>query len=170
MKGMQRLWKKSLFLSSLCFVLAEESQRINPDNALLAGLISDIGIIPLLHFAEQSIDQPSFKEIEAAIPFLRGPVGALVLHTLGFTEELTKIPIYAEEWFYDSGSQLSLIDIVVLAKLHSLFGTGRAADLPYINSVPAYGKFKSGQLDPDFSLSVLQKAQSRISAAMKILL
>lgn len=171
MKGMQNLWKNSLYVSSLSFILAQEcSNQINPEDALLAGLVCDIGAIPLLHFAEQFPEHyPSFDELQASMPFLRAPVGALMLHTLGFPEQLVNIPHQAENWLYDSGEQLSLIDIVILAKLHSYFGSKNARNLPHINSIPAYSKLNQGQLDPDFSLGILQKAQHRIHAAMQML-
>jgi HD-like signal output (HDOD) protein len=170
MKGMQTLWKNSLYVSSLSFVLAQECSNINPEDALLAGLIADIGAIPLLHFAEQFPDEyPSFQELNDSLPFLRAPVGALVLHTLGFSEQMTNIPHHAENWLYDSGPDITLDDIVILAKLHSYFGSGKARNLPYINSIPAYSKLKDGKLNPDFSLNVLQKAQLRINAAMHML-
>ncbi len=133
MKAMQKLWQKSLYVSSLSFVLAQECSTVNPEDALLAGLISDIGVIPLLHFAEQYPDQyPDLSELEDSIPYLRAPVGALMLHTLGFSKELSNIPHLAENWVYDSGDTLSLADIVILAKLHSYFGSKKAKDLPYI--------------------------------------
>lgn len=170
MKGMQTLWKNSLYVSSLSFVLAQECSKLNPEDALLAGLICDIGAIPLLHFAEQFPEQyPSFEELQNSLPFLRAPVGALVLHTLGFPEQLSNIPHLAENWLYDSGDKLTLADIVILAKLHSYFGSNKARNLPYINTVPAYCKLSEGRLDPDFSLGVLQKAQNRIHAAMQLL-
>lgn len=170
MKGMLGLWKNSLYVSSLSFVLAQECSNINPEDALLAGLIADIGAIPLMHYAEQFPDGgPSFAELEAALPYLRGPVGALTLHTLGFPDSLGNIPFYAENWLYDSGSMLTVTDIVILAKLHSYFGTGAARDLPFINSIPAYSKLIHGKLNPDFSLMVLKKAQSRVHAAMNFL-
>ncbi|MBD9354558.1 HDOD domain-containing protein [Methylomonas albis] len=170
MKGMQALWKNSLYVSSLSFVLAQECSNINPEDALLGGLIADIGAIPLLHFAEQSPDGgPSFLELQAALPYLRGPVGMLMLHTLGFPEQLGNIPHQAENWLYDSGPELTMTDIVILAKLHSYFGSGNARDLPYINSIPAYSKLSNGKLNPDFSLMVLQKAQARVNAAMHLL-
>ncbi len=171
MKGMHAIWKSSLFVSSLSFVLAQEcSSTINPEDALLAGLIADIGAIPLLHFAEQSPDQyPGLAELEASLPYLRGPVGALVLHTLGFSGDLVDIPHHAENWHYDSGEELTLTDIVILAKLHSYFGSKNAKDLPYINSIPAYAKIKDRKLDADFSLTVLHRAQHRINVAMQLL-
>lgn len=170
MQGMQKLWRNSLYLSSLCFVLAEEFSNINPEDALLAGLICDIGAIPLLHFAEQFPEQyPNLTELEASLPFFKGPVGSLVLHTLGFSAELSNIPLQAEDWFYDSGEQLTITDIVILAKLHSYFGNKKAKGLPYINTVPAYSKIPQGKLDADFSFTILNKAQKRIQAILHLL-
>lgn len=144
-KGMQNLWKKSLHISCLSFVLASETKTINPEDALLAGLVCDIGVIPLLHFAEQASDEhPQFKDLEIAIPYFKAPIGSLVLHTLGFPEELSAIPHHAEDWLYDGGDELTLTDIVILAKLHSLISTKDTKDLPYINSIPAYSKLSNG--------------------------
>jgi len=171
MEKMQTLWKNSLYVSSLSFVLAQENGTINPEDALLAGLVSDIGTIPILHFAEQNPDEyPNLDVLESAIPFLNPSVGTLVLHTLGFSTELAGIPKHAEDWFYESeGDKLNLIDIVILAKLHSYFGTNRAKEIPYMNSIPAYTKLKNSKLTPDFSLDVLHKAKQRIHAAMNFL-
>jgi len=171
MEEMQTVWKNSLYVSSLSFVLAQEDGSVNPEDALLAGLVCDIGTIPILHFAEQHPDEyPNLDVLEAAIPFLSPPVGSLVLHTLGFTSELAGIPKYAEDWFYESdGDKLSLVDIVILAKLHSYFGTNRAKEIPYMNSIPAYAKLRNGKLTPDFSLDVLHRAKHRIHAAMNFL-
>ena len=171
MEKMQSLWKNSLYISSLSFILAQENGTVNPEDALLAGLVSDIGIIPILHFAEQYPSQyPNLEVLESAIPFLSPPVGSLVLHTLGFAPELASIPKYAEDWFYDSGNdQLDLTDIVILAKLHSYFGTSRAKEIPYLNSIPAYTKLKNHKLTPDFSLDILHRAKYRINALMNFL-
>lgn len=176
---MQQTWKQSIMMSSLCFVLAEEVDNVNPEEALLAGLICDIGIIPLLHFAEQqiveqhqqkpTIEPPNLQNIIQTLPYLRAPLGKLVLNTLGFTEEFAEIPFNAENWFYDSGDKTQLIDIVILAKLHSYLGTEKAKELPHINAIPAYSKLKNGKLDPDFSLSLLHKAHQRINDTMNIL-
>ena len=171
MEKMQTLWKNSLYVSSLSFVLAQENGTVNPEDALLAGLVSDIGTIPILHFAEQNPDEyPNLDILDSAIPFLSPSVGSLVLHTLGFAPELASIPQYAEDWFYESeGDKLNLVDIVILAKLHSYFGTSRAKEIPYLNSIPAYAKLTNSKLTPDFSLDILQKANHRINAAMNFL-
>lgn len=170
MSKMQQLWKKSLHVSSLSFVLAKEAGGVNPEDALLAGLICDIGAIPLIHFAEQHPESyPNLDDLQLVMPYLNPPVGSLVLHTLGFAKEITEIPKHAEDWYYESDSdKLTLIDVVILAKLHSYFGTPRAKELPFINSIPAYAKLKNGKLNADFSLDILVKAQQRIDEAMSM--
>lgn len=170
MKGMRQQWMNCVLLASLCFVLAQESGEVAPEDAMLAGLIADIGAIPIMQLAaEAGKDAPPFEAIEATLPLFLAPVGARVLRNLEFSQELCNIPQLAENWLYDSGAKLTLADIVILAKLHSYFGSGKALELPYINTIPAYGKLRKGELGPDFSLSVLHEAQHRIYAAMQLL-
>ena len=172
MAAMQNLWRRSLYVACLSFVLAEEVGSINSEDALLAGLISDIGVIPLLRFADQyPEEQADITQLEAAVPFIRGPVGALMLNSLGFgfSDELISVQLHSEDWLYDSGGELSLIDIVILAKLHSYYGSQKTHKLPFINTIPAYARLKNGKLTPDFSLNVLRQANQRIKAAIAVL-
>jgi HD-like signal output (HDOD) protein len=171
MLKMKYLWQKSVYVSSLSFVLAQESGVVNPEDALLAGLICDIGAIPLINFAEKNAEHaPSLSELQSAIPHLNANVGAFVLQRLDFSDELVEIPKHSENWYYESGHDaLTLSDVVILAKFHSYLGTDRAKNLPYINSIPAYAKLKNGKVTPDFSLDIVAKAKQRISTAMGIL-
>ncbi len=140
-------------------------------DALLAGLVCDIGAIPLIHFAEKNAEQaPSFNQLQSVMPHLNRNVGAFVLQRLDFSNELIEIPKHGENWYYESGQDaLTLIDVVILAKFHSQLGTDCRKDLPYINSIPAYTKLRNGKLNPDFSLDIVSKAKQRISTAMGIL-
>jgi len=160
------LWKHSITLSSICFVLAQKTKRIDPDKALLAGLLSDIGVIPFLHFAE-NFPRELFdtNELNAAIPYIRGAAGTMVLRQWDFPEDLAEIPHLAEDWYHDSGDDLTLSDIVVLAKLHSYIGTARMSELPFVNTIPAYGKLGKVGLSPELSLNLLHDAQEQINTA-----
>ncbi|WP_428355238.1 HDOD domain-containing protein [Methyloprofundus sp.] len=172
MAAMQNLWRRSLYVSCLSFVLAEEVGEINSDDALLAGLMSDIGVIPLLRFADQYAGElPEIEQLEKVVPFIRAPVGNLLLNSLGFgfSEDLLSIQLHSEDWRYESGGELSLVDIVILAKLHSYFGSQHTYQLPFINTIPAYAKLKNGKLTPDFSLNVLRQASQRIKAVIDVL-
>lgn len=166
---MHEEWKRSVYLSSLCYVLAAENGRYDQEEALLAGLICDIGAVPFLYFAENfPREYWSSDEIDILLPWLRGPLGAYVLEQWDFPAELIEIPLLSEEWFHDSGPMLTLSDIVVLSKLHACIGTPRMNEVPAINSIPAYGKLKNGQLSPEHTLEVLQRARDKIAQVQKL--
>ena len=168
---MQALWKKSVHISSLSFVVAQECGAVNPEDALLAGLICDIGAIPLINFAEKNADScPDLIELKNIMPYLNPSVGSFLLEKLNFSTELIEIPKHAENWYYESGEDsLTLIDVVILAKFHSYLGTDKAKDLPFINVIPAYSKLKNSKLNPDFSLDIVTQSRQRINAAMRML-
>lgn len=161
-------WRNSVYLSALCYVLAEGNGGVSKEEALLAGLVSDIGALPFLRFVG---DHPGegwqLAEIQAALPWLRGPVGAYLLTQWRFPQELAQMPLLAENWCYESDMDLSLADIVILSKLHAYIGSPRSLELPAINSVPAFSKLKEGRLSPEHSLDMLAKAKHRIQAAMR---
>jgi len=168
-KRMREEWKRSVYLSSLCYVLAAENDRFDQEEALLAGLLCDIGAVPFLHFTENfPREYWSPEDVDTLMPWLRGPVGAYVLERWNFQPELVEIPRSSEEWFHDGGPVLTLGDIVILSKLHSYIGTPRMSELPAINSIPAYGKLKNGQLSPEHTLDVLHQARDKIAEIMKL--
>lgn len=166
---LQDTWKHSVHLSSLSCVLAAENRSVNPEEALLAGLLCDIGIVPFLNFAESfpaiHIDP---EEITEAIPYIRGPSGARVLDKWDFPPKLTEIPLLAEDWFHDSGETLQLSDVVMLSRLHSYIGTPRMAELPPFSAIPAARKLRDNALSPEHSLRVLHQARENIAELMKL--
>lgn len=167
-KLMDQIWKQSIYISSICYVLAAETKKVNPEEALLAGLVSDIGLIPFLNYASNlPPDYYTEKEIMLALPYVRGPVGAFILHEWNFPEEMVDVPAKAEDWYQQSGNELTLVDIVVLAKLHSKIGKPAMAHLPAITSIPAASKLDQVQLSPENSLHILHDAQTKINEAKR---
>lgn len=168
-KFMDQLWKQSLYISSICFVLATETKKVNPEEALLAGLVSDIGLVPFFNFAAKlPADYFDEQEISAAIPYVKGPVGAYILHEWDFPEELVTIPLNSEDWYQQSADHLTLTDVVVLAKLHSKMGKPGMTNLPAITSIPAASKLEHVQLSPENSLHILHDAQTKINEARRV--
>jgi len=162
-------WKQSLQLSALCYVLAGENGGIDREEALLAGLIADIGALPFLYFLART-SGPAWSEadVQAILPLVRGPLGAHLLGRWHFPAELARIPCLAENWYHDGGPRLDLADIVILSKLHAYIGTPRRAELPAINAIPAFSKLKEGKLSPELSLDILAKAKHKIGQALKV--
>ena len=167
-KYLDHAWKNSLYLSSLSFVLSSESKQKNPEEALLAGLICDIGIIPFLNFASNlPEDYYSDEDILKAIPVVKGVVGASILKKWGFAEEFIQVALQSEDWYQDTEEALTLTDIVVLSRLHNKIGKKETSDLPPITSIPAASKLKNITLSPENSISFLHDAKDKINDALK---
>ncbi|WKJ91042.1 HDOD domain-containing protein [Methylomonas montana] len=166
---LENLWKQSLYLSGLCHVLASQTQQQNPESALLAGLVCDIGVIPFLNFtANLPVEYHNDAEIEQAIPIIKGPVGAVVLKEWDFAEEFIEVAKHSSNWYQNSDAELTLTDIVVLSRLHALIGKQSTADLPAISAIPAASKLKNFSLSPENTLAILHDAKAKIHEALSI--
>jgi len=165
---LEEQWRQGIVLSSLCHVLALHNPGVDPQEALLAGLLCDIGVVPFLSFAEefpQDLWNPD--ELETILPHVSGPVGSYLLQSWDFPPELAVVPQTAGNWYYGgAGERLTLCDIVILSRLHDHIGEGRLDELPAINSIPACSKLKDGSLSPDYTLNVLHEARDMVEQTM----
>ena len=86
----QSFWKHSVQVSAISRVLARRLGRINPDEAMLAGLVHDIGIFYLLY---RAAEYPEYRrDLTATFELLRGwhaSIGESLLHILGLPESIT---------------------------------------------------------------------------------
>lgn len=170
-KHLDKLWKNSLHLSFLCRELASVSKQSNPEEALLAGLVCDIGTIPFLNYVSKLPDKYyNDKDIREAIPVVKGIVGAYILKKWDFADEFIQVPLSADNWFQSSGETLTYTDIVVLSKLHSKIGNKDQTDLPLITSIPAASKLKNITLSTENSLSILYDAEQKINETLNVFL
>ncbi|MDD5579977.1 MAG: HDOD domain-containing protein [Methylobacter sp.] len=167
-KYLDKIWKQSLYISTLSYVLAAVTKQANPEEALLAGLICDIGAVPFLNFAANlPKDYYSESDIALVLPHVKGPIGYKILLEWGFSEEFINIPVFSEDWYQNSSEKLSLTDIVVLSRLHSKIGQADMSELPAITSIPAASKLKNFSLSPEHSLNLLHEAKQQINDALK---
>lgn len=167
-KYMDSLWKNSLYLSSLSHVLASANKQKNPEEALLAGLICDIGAIPFLNFvANLPSSYHNDNDISAALPSIKGIVGATILQKWNFPQEFIDVVLNSENWHHYSEDSLSYTDIVILSRLHSQIGKKGASSLPAISSIPAASKLKNITFSPENSLNILHDAKQKINDALK---
>ena len=162
------LWKNSLQLSSLSYVLAAESKQKKPEEALLAGLVCDIGAIPFFNFiANLPAEYYNEEEVKEALPIVKPVVGASILKNWGFAEEFIQVALFSDDWFQDTEESLSYTDIVVLSRLHSKIGKKELAGIPPITSIPAVSKLKNFELSPENSLRILHDAHDKINDTLR---
>ena len=165
-----KLWKHSCHVASICYVLAKINPGFQPDKALLAGLIHDIGVLPILHYAEEFPEIIADKDrLHDVIKQLRGWLGKAILQHWHFAENLIDIPEQAENWSRLGKAKPDYADLVIVAQIHSYFGTAEEEHHPSLLEVPAFKKLSLGQMGPESSLELLLEARDEIESVRRLL-
>jgi HD-like signal output (HDOD) protein len=167
---MQKLWEHSVKVSAVCYVLGKISGHFNPEHALLAGLLHDIGNVAILNYAEQYTEVANDNEkLQQVMQDLRGRIGSEILHNWGFIDDLIVVTEEAENWFREHDGEADYADLVIVSQLHTFIGREEMKHLPSLDQVPAVKKLDMGELSPKLSLKILDRAEEKISRAQQML-
>jgi HD-like signal output (HDOD) protein len=166
---MQELWEHSVNISTLSYIIARNHRGFDPERALMAGLLHDVGAIPILNHIDKQKLELSNDELEDAIIKLRAIVGTLVIDNWGMDAELVTVVEEAELWNRDSTPTADYCDIVVVAQLYEAQQSGKATSLPLLEEIPAYRKLTLGQMDEEKQLQIIEDAQEEIASIKQIL-
>ncbi len=138
---MRQSWEHSIEVASISHVLAKYHGGLKPDQATLAGLTHEIGILPILTIAEEN---PVLLEDEEAldriIDQLHPQIGQAILSTWEFPEELALVPQEYLNFHREHDGLPDYADLVCVANLQSY--AGKEHPLGFINcaEVPAFSK------------------------------
>jgi HD-like signal output (HDOD) protein len=169
-RKMQDLWAHSSHVAAISAVLAHKTPGFDPDRAMLAGLIHDIGIVPILTYADRHPDMlEDPNHLKEAVKELRGDIGVQIIHKWDFPEDFADVVLHAEHWNHDSGAAATYSDIVMISQLHSFIGKVDARKMPKMDDLPAYKKLVSGNLNIDVSLNILDQVKEEIEHIRQML-
>jgi len=169
-KYMHDLWIHSTRVAAISYILAKKTPGLDPDTAMLCGIIHDIGTIPVASAARhypQLIRQPAL--LQKAVENLRGEVGAMTLRQWHFDEELVHATLNAENWLYNNEGEVNYTDLIIVAQLHTFIGTPKMNEMPPLDLIPAFHKVAGGNLTPDDSFSIIEEAKGEIEAVAQVL-
>ncbi|PKM10590.1 MAG: histidine kinase [Gammaproteobacteria bacterium HGW-Gammaproteobacteria-3] len=169
-KKMIDLWGHSSYVAAISAVFAHKTPGFDPDKAMLAGLIHDIGIVPILTYADKHPDLvQNPKDLSETVRRLRVDIGMQIVRSWDFPRDFEEVVTHAENWYRDSGESADYADIVIIAQLHSFIGKIDIKKMPPIDQLPAYKKLAKGQLNVDTSISILDLAKDEIEAIRQLL-
>jgi len=169
-KKMQELWAHSSYVASISAVFAHKTPGFDPDRAMLAGLIHDIGIVPILTYADKHPDILSNpKDLLETIRELRVEIGIQIVKKWDFPSDFEDVITHAENWHRESGNAPDYTDIVMISQLHSFIGKVDIKKMPKMDELPAYQKLVSGSLDIDQSINILDQAKDEIAHIQNML-
>lgn len=115
------------------------------DELLLAGLIHDIGIIPVITYIEKTgLEISNEKEIKELMQSLN-------------------VVTHAEDWVYDSGEGHNIENAVIVAQVYDKMRRKQHDNLPDISEIPALKNLLSVNHDSDFVMQILDEAKDEIT-------
>ncbi len=162
---MQDLWEHSRRIAALCQVLADKVGGFNAREALLAGLVHDIGGLAVIAYAREVpeiLDHPG--SLESSIRSLRGQLSEVILSNWQLPDALVTAAKEAENWYRDHTNEPDYADLVIVAQIHD----GIAGDLDP-DKVPALGRLGLQPSEVDQGLSLLNRADEEVAEAKRLL-
>jgi HD-like signal output (HDOD) protein len=164
------LWRRSSMVAAICFTIARITRCCEPEQALLAGLVHDLGAAALLREAAshpELLDDPA--RLDALLERLRGEVGGLVLERWAFGPELVRVAREARHWQRDPRPEPDLCDVVVVAQLHGFAEDDALDGLPAPDATPACRKLGLDELTTRQRIRILDDAKEEIAELRRLL-
>jgi HD-like signal output (HDOD) protein len=120
-KQLRATWEEGVQIAAISRVLAQPLSHIDNDQAMLSGLIHNIGNLPVLMMADRYPELLEDAEHLSKMVTALGPtMGHQILEEWGFPESMVKVPANYQNLDYDGGSKADYVDIVLVALLQTL--------------------------------------------------
>ena len=160
-------WEHSTHVAAISQVLARKFTQKDSNEALLAGLVHNIGALPIL---KRFNDYPEIYKDETVIlkliRALHRDVGTYVLRKWDFPPELVAIPHQHENFIRKHDGAADFVDIVTVANLHAYIGKPHPFSALEWAEVPAFDKL---MLTPERSLEAMKEAREEVSEVQGLL-
>ena len=166
-KRLRKIWEHSTEVAAISHALTSQFTKLQPDQAMLAGLVHDIGALPILSRAEDYPDLLEDEEtLDRIISNVHTTIGAEILRKWNFPEELISVAENHEDLQRDSKNGPDYVDVVIVANLQSLIDSKHPHTEVDLSTVPAFEKLG---LQTDISVVDMDETNANIEAARSAL-
>jgi HD-like signal output (HDOD) protein len=145
-----QIWEESVQIAAFCRVLSSNLNHLDKEQAMLAGLIHNIGALPVLAMSETQnklMEDPA--ELDRIIDILSPQIGQRILKMWDFPDSLIDVPANFLNLQYDSNNDGDYVDVVLVARLQTLMNSERGVDTSEWSQVPSFGKLG---MEPEVNL------------------
>jgi HD-like signal output (HDOD) protein len=165
---MHTLWDHSVHVSALSYVIARHCGRLDAEHALLAGLLHDVGVVPILDYVGKHQPDIDPQELEDIIARLHGLTGEMVVNHWGLGPDMSIVVREADHWERRGGDRVDYCDVVQVAQLYTYAKDGRA-DVPRFDEVPAFQRLCLAEVSAGDRIDPVEEAEAEIHAVMDML-
>lgn len=138
---MREVWNRSTEVSGIAHVLCKHYTKLRPDQATLAGITHEIGVLPILIYAEEHpelLESP--KMLEKIIEKVHPYIGEMILKSWDFPEELIAIPRSYLKFDRNAGGAADYVDLITVAVLQSFEGSDHKLGTVDQSTVSAFAR------------------------------
>ncbi|MCU7802458.1 MAG: HDOD domain-containing protein [Candidatus Thiodiazotropha sp. (ex Lucinoma annulata)] len=143
-KRMDKLWTHSVRVGAQAAMLAKEQPGLDPDVALVAGLVHDIGHIPLLIKAcdyKELISNPDY--LDKVLQKLHPQLGGSILKLWKFDQHVIDVAAEHEDLDRDPGdAPIDYVDVVQVANITVHEGTEHPLATIDRSTIKAFSRLK----------------------------
>lgn len=118
---LRQVWSRSAEVAAIANVLAQHYTNLEPDKATLAGLTHEIGVLPILTYAEEHeelLEPKNSPQLETIIKEIAPELGVRILQSWNFHPTLASVPTQHLNYARES-TKTDYTDVVIVARLQS---------------------------------------------------
>jgi HD-like signal output (HDOD) protein len=164
---LEKLWDECALVAALCFVLAKKRTKLNPDEAMLIGLMHGIGKLYILGRAES---HPELFGDETNLFHVmdewHAAIGSSILENWGFAPYMSEAVRHYRDLEDEHGDSANYTHVLTLAHLFAQLMRAEGDMEFQLDKVPASRHLQISAAD---MIPILQESQRQINSLRRAL-
>lgn len=164
---MREIWNRGIKVAAVSEVLSRRYRHLEGSEALLAGLLHDIGSVPLLQMCANRFGKPENPQmLDNALRTLSPQLSEWILKNWRLAEIIYSVPMSTVDIYQPRPGEIDYSDLVLVAKLHAVRGSNHPLANIKWGNLPVFTKLG---LTPEESVNVIRDARQEIQEVMSML-
>ena len=135
---LEKLWSECAHVAALCYILTKKYTSLNPDEALLVGLMHGIGKLYILGRAEEHPNLFSDSaELKAIMDQWHASIGSAIIDKWGFSENVSSAIANYSDFERDNGDEANYTDVLTIAFILSQLMNSESDMEVQLDNIPA---------------------------------
>jgi HD-like signal output (HDOD) protein len=161
------LWQQSTSVAAFAFVLAKKCTKVNPDEAMLTGMMHAIG---KLYVLTRAVDHPelfaSDRTLDEIIGEWHASIGKAILENWNFSEAMAQAVGEQDDFTRTVEGPADLSDVIAI----SILMASHVADVPgLVTAMQDLGAAKRLRLDEAKILAAMHESAAEVTALSQAL-